>query len=214
VRRSPAKLHQNDVFDCSMCVAANILYMFHVIDSPDVNWVNEQIGRQTGDSTWKISPAIVLLNQGLSLYSISEYSNQLFLAHGTDYLKHYYKDIWNEEWDDIPPELIASEHALAAHMEEEIAAKNLPRYLDVRQPTIEDVLQLVQMGCAVSLAVNSSSGPYSHAVLVHNVREMGGRMFVNVYDPAPSGPIFFGMSASELEKHWDGFWVNAWWRLS
>ncbi|HEU5122046.1 MAG TPA: hypothetical protein VFT59_04315 [Candidatus Saccharimonadales bacterium] len=211
MRRPPAPLPQNDEYGCVICVVANLLYMFYIHDHPNVHWVNEQLNRKVGDKQFSEPSPLLLLNQGLSVYGISEFDNRAYIHHGIAYLKYFYRDLWNEEWDELnTPEAVAIAQARILKLETEVAARNLSRYIESRKPTIEDIARLVRAGCVVDLAAREGSCAMSHAVLIYDVGSDG---YFSVYDPAPDTSMtLYEMSADELIDEWDGMWLNAWWR--
>lgn len=214
MRRPPVHLPQYDEYGCVMCVTANILYMYYALDHPDVDWVNKQLKRRVGDSQWSESSVLLLLSRGLSVYGISEFSHQAFIEYGGDYLKHFYRDLWHEQWNLVhTPESIAFQQARIAKTEVEIARRNLPRYIDPRKPTTDDIITLIPPNgnCVVDLAVRYKKDPITHAVLVHE-SEYEGR-FLKIYDPSSNHRTLYTMSTEEFgEDAWDGLWLNAWWR--
>lgn len=214
MRRPPFPLAQDDEYGCSICTIANLLYMFYALDTPDVSWVNERLHRNPSDDSWSESTGLLLLDQGLSVYCIDEFDNHLFLEQGIHYVRHFYRHLWNDDWEKLhTPDIVAGAQARVHKLETEIARRNLPRYIETRKPTLDDIVRLVQAGCVVDLSVREGNDDISHAVLVYDAYSHAGENFFSTYYPSRyADETILEMTFAEFAEEWDGLWLGAWWR--
>lgn len=206
--RPPVDLPQFDRRACLVCAATNLLYMFHLLDQPDVHWVDQQLKRRPDDFVEE--PHILfLLKHGLSVLKVSELDEEMVLQNGIDYLKYFYRDFWREDWDEVyTPALVNAIQEMTVLIETEVATYELPCFIDQRLPTMEDITNFIREGCVVELAIRYERRPYTHTLLVYGVENEK----YQVYWPSGSESSLRSLPPDELERLWDGLWLDIWWR--
>ena len=137
--REPLDLRQVDENSCLTCVAANVLYVLEVTNTPDTQWVDRELGREPGCAAQRVAARRLLLQQGLSLHMVCGYEPQRFLHEGVDYLRRYYHQEWDPSWDQY-----WTRHRLQQHHCECLAIQELSTFgarmrVEHRVPTLADI---------------------------------------------------------------------------
>ncbi|MGH3717581.1 MAG: hypothetical protein ACRDRI_01835 [Pseudonocardiaceae bacterium] len=197
--REPVDLRQVDDRSCLACVAANVLYVLGVTDSPDTRWVDQEIGREPGAGAQRARARRLLLQQGLSLHTMCAYEPERFLREGLDYLRCYYRQEWDSSWEEY-----WTPHRLEWHRRECLAARELSAFgarmrTEHRQPTLADIRDALDRGRLVWVSVDNDWGEVDcHAVLVYGRR---GEVF-DVYSPEVSGSCLQRYRRRQLDRVW------------
>lgn len=198
-QRQPLDLHQIDDNSCLTCVAANVLYVVGVTDTPDTRWVDREVGREPGCGAQRVRARRFLLQQGLSLHMVGAYEPARFLQEGFDYLRCYYRQEWDSSWDEH-----WTRHRLERHRRECLATQELSIFgarirTENRQPTLADIRGALDHGCLVWISVDNDWGKVDcHAVLVYGQR---GNVF-DVYSPEVSGNCLQQYRRQRLDRVW------------
>lgn len=198
-QREPLDLPQVDDGSCLTCVAANVLYMFQVTDTPDTRWVDREVGREPGCGAQRVRVRRFLLQQGLSLHLVGAYDPEQFLREGLDYLRRYYRPQWDSEW-----ERYWSAPRLERHRQECLAARELSTFgarmrTEHRQPTLADIHEALDRGCLVWISLDNDWDQVDcHAVLVYGQR---GTVF-DVYSPELSPRCLRRYHRRQLDRVW------------
>lgn len=198
-RREPLDLHQVDDNSCLTCVAANVLYVLGLTDTPDPQWVDRELCRAPGSAAQRVWTRRFLLEQGLSLHLVCAYETERFLHEGFDYLRHFYCQEWDSSWDEH-----WTPHHLERHRHECLAAQELSIFgarmlTEHRQPTLADVRDALDRGCVVWLSIDNDWGEVDcHAVLVYGRR----RNVFDVYSPEISGSCLQQYRRRQLDRVW------------
>jgi hypothetical protein len=198
-QRQPLDLHQVDDNSCLTCVAANLLYVLEVTDTPDTRWVDREIGREPGHAAQRAAARRFLLQQGMCLHMVGTYQSERFLREGIDYLRRYYRLEWDSSWDEY-----WTQHRLEQHRCECLAMRELKTFgarmrTEYRQPTLADIRVALDRGHLVWISVDNDWGEVdSHAVLVYGQR---GDVF-DVYSPEVSRSCLQRYRHRRLDKVW------------
>ncbi len=198
-RREPLDLHQVDENSCLTCVAANLVYVLGVTDTPDPQWVDREVGREPGCAALRARARRFLLQQGLSLHLVCAYDPERFLQEGVDYLRHYYRQEWDSSWDEY-----WSPHQLDRHRRECLMAQEWSTFGDLmriehREPTLGDICDALDRGRLIWISVDNDWGELDcHAVLVYGRR---GNTF-DVYSPEVSGSGLRQYHRRRLARVW------------
>ncbi|HEV7453020.1 MAG TPA: hypothetical protein VGO16_16875 [Pseudonocardiaceae bacterium] len=209
-QREPLDLHQVDDNSCLTCVAANVLYVLGVTDTPDTRWVDREVGREPSCGAQRAGARRFLLQQGLSLHMVCAYEPERFLQEGFDYLRRYYSQEWDSSWDEY-----WTRHRLERHRRECLAAQELGTFgarmrTEHRQPTLADICGALDRGGLVWVSVDNYWGKVDcHAVLVYGQR---GNVF-DVYSPEVSHSCLQQYRRRQLDRVWlRGEGMTAVWR--
>ncbi|MGH3934633.1 MAG: hypothetical protein ACRDS1_06600 [Pseudonocardiaceae bacterium] len=198
-QRAPLDLPQVDDNSCLTCVAANILYVFGITDTPDTQWVDHEIGRQPGSAAQRGAARRLLLQQDLSLHVVCAYQPERFLREGVNYLRRYYRQDWDSSWDEY-----WTPHQLQRHRRECLAAHQLSTFgarmrTEHRQPTLADLRAALDLGRLVWISVDNDWGKVDcHAVLVYGQQ---GKVF-DVYSPEISRSGLQQYHRKQLDRMW------------
>ncbi|MGH3821330.1 MAG: hypothetical protein ACRDRA_00560 [Pseudonocardiaceae bacterium] len=198
-QREPLNLHQVDDRSCLTCVAANLLYVFEVTDTPDTQWVDREVGREPGRGAQRAEARRFLLRQGLSLHVVCAYEPDRFLQKGIDYLRRYYHQEWDPSWEEY-----WTRHRLERHRRECLAAQELSTFgtrmrTEHRPPTLADISSALSRGGLVWISVDNDRGEVDcHAVLVYGQQ---GNVF-DVYSPEVSRSCLQRYRHRRLDKMW------------
>ena len=197
--RVPRNLHQVDDNSCLSCVAANLLYLFGVVERPDPHWVDRQVGRVPGREAQRSAVRRFLLQQGLSLHRVCAYRPERFVQEGIGYLRSYYHQEWDSSWDAYwTPE------QLARNRRECLATLELNAYGDrmrteYREPALADILTVLDRGGVAWISIDNYRGEVAcHAVLVYARK----RNVFRVYSPELSGNCLRRYRRRRLERVW------------
>ena len=198
-RRQPLDLRQVDENSCLTCVAANLLYVLGVSDTPDTRWVDRELGREPGCAAQRVATRRFLLQQGLSLHMVCAYEPQRFQHEGLDYLRRYYHQQWDPSWDEY-----WTPHRLQRHRRECLATQELSIFgarmrTEHRVPTLADIRDALDRGHLVWISVDNDWGDVDcHAVLVYGQR---GNVF-DVYSPEISRSSLQRYRRRRLDRVW------------
>ena len=201
-RREPLDLHQVDDNSCLTCVAANLLYMLKVTDTPDMRWVDRKLGRESGCGAQRTEARRFLLQHELFLHMVCPYEPERFLQEGFDYLRRYYHQEWDWSWDEH-----WTPHRLERHRRECLSAQKLNSFgnrmrTEHRQPTLADICHALDRGGLVWVSVDNDWGEVDcHAVLVYGRR---GNVF-DVYSPE----LARGCLQQYHRRRLDGMWLRS-----
>jgi len=198
-QREPLNLPQVDDNSCLSCVTANVLYASGLTDTPDLRWVDRELGREPGTGAQRVRARGLLLRHGLSLHVVGAYQPARFLQEGLAYLRRYYRQEWDHAWEQYwtPPRL-------EQHRRECLAACELSTFgarmrTEHRQPTLADIHDALDRGRLVWVSLdNDGGGVDCHAVLIYGQR---GRVF-DVYSPEVSGSCLQRYSRRRLSRRW------------
>ncbi|HKR51569.1 MAG TPA: hypothetical protein VJT72_18705 [Pseudonocardiaceae bacterium] len=197
--REPLDLHQVDDNSCLTCVAANILYVSGVTDTPDPWWVDREVGREPGCGAQRAGVRRFLLQQGLSLHAVCAYEPERFLLESVDYLRRYYHQEWDSSWDEY-----WTRHRLERHRRECLVAHELSTFgarmrTEHRRPTLADIRGALDHGRLVWVSVDNAWGEVDcHAVLIYGQR---GNVF-DVYSPEVSRSCLQQYHRKQLDRVW------------
>lgn len=198
-QREPLDLHQVDDNSCLICVAANVLYVLGITDTPDTRWVDREVGREPGCGAQRAEARRFLLQQGLSLHLVCAYEPERFLQEGLDYLRRYYRQEWDPSWDEY-----WTQHRLERHRHECLAAQQLRTFgarmrTEHRAPTLADIRGALDRGRLVWVSVDNGWGQVDcHAVLVYGQRD---NVF-DVYSPEASRSCLQHHHRRRLDRVW------------
>ncbi len=198
-RREPLDLPQVDDNSCLTCVAANVLYVFGVTDTPDMRWVDREVGREPGCAAQRPRTRRFLLQQGLSLHVVGAYEPERFLREGVDYLRRYYRQEWASAWDEYWTPDRLDQHRRECLVTQGLSAFGARTRTEHRQPTLADLRDALDRGHVVWISVENGWGEVGcHAVLVYGQR---GNMF-DVYSPELSGSCLQQYRRRRLDRLW------------
>jgi hypothetical protein len=198
-RREPLDLHQVDENSCLTCVAANVLYVSGITDTPDTRWVDRELGREPGCGAQRAAARRLLLQQGLSLQMVCAYEPQRFLHEGLDYLRSYYHREWDPSWDKY-----WTRHRLLQHRHECLATQELSTFgarmrTEHRVPALADIRGALDRGNLVWISVDNDWDDVDcHAVLIYGQR---GNVF-DVYSPEIARGCLQQYRSRRLDRMW------------
>ncbi len=198
-RREPLDLHQVDDNSCLTCVAATVLHVVGIIDTPDPHWVDRELARVPGGGAQRVATRRFLLQQGLYLHVVCAYQPERFLCEGIDYLRSYYRREWDSTWGEY-----WTHHRLERHRRECLAMRELGTFgsrmrTEHREPTLADISGAVARGRLAWISVDNDWGEVdSHAVLVYGQR---GDVF-DLYSPEVSRRCLQRYRGKRLDRMW------------
>ncbi|MDQ4020160.1 MAG: hypothetical protein M3257_00645 [Actinomycetota bacterium] len=198
-RREPLDLRQVDENSCLTCVAANLLYVLGVTDTPDTQWVDRELGREPGCGAQRAATRRLLLQQGLSLHTVCAYEPQRFLHEGLDYLRRYYHQQWDPSWDEYWTPHQLQQHHRACLATQELSTFGARMRTEHRVPTLADIRDALDRGCLVWTSVDNDWGDVDcHAVLVYGQRD---NVF-DLYSPEISRSCLQQYRRRRLDRVW------------
>lgn len=191
----PIDLRQRDRNSCLSCVAANVLHMFDA-GPADSRWVDRKIGRARGVEASYVQVCLLLQACGLRLWLVGEFSPELFLTHGLDYLRAYHRYEWTPEWDEYwTPRQVEVFRRDCLDARALVANGAAEEY---REPTVDDLLTVVSNGGAASISVSNGDPVGGHAELVYGY-DSG---WFDVYSPQHRGTCLYGRSGRSIARSW------------
>jgi hypothetical protein len=154
--------------------------MFERVPEPNVQWVDQQIGRKPGEFAETASACLLWLQHKLKVHSICGFNTKAYLDHGLDYLKQYYQKEWTDGWDAFfTPNRVAQLQEKRRQAHNQIS--NFPSYserLDI--PTIDDIDAALARKKIVCLCLNGdgTGNPSAHLTFIYGYRDGKYLMYI------------------------------------
>lgn len=199
--KQPVELPQPDKNACLSCVVANIMFMSGKMEYPDVELIDQRLGRKPGQALYDSTAYLLLLEEGFTMHFIGPFDDVAFIERGLDYLKEFYGDRWSGPSFDtfFTPEHVRNRQQVRAEERTRYATYKSQFIDEVRMPEVNDIDALLEQGQAVYFTIAGSSDSVSHAVLA-TARNENGNYKIYCPDTTPGAITCFGVTRGYLEE--------------
>jgi hypothetical protein len=176
----------HDEGSCEICVVANVLHMYGVIDQPDLRWLDQQLGRKLGQPLDGGVATDFLLQMGFHIHRIAEkrFDEYRFLREGLAYLREFLGKSWTTSHSRFWTQAMVAQRQRSVMKSVEIRKEfqNRVTFQIGKNPTVEDIQQQLAQGRVVAATWGKEA--IAHAVLVCGYGEQDGRPYLTTFYPA------------------------------
>lgn len=95
--RTPQELQKHREFGCSVCVLAQILYVYGAVDRIDLADLERRLGFRDHEVLSRTDMYSFLLTRGFAICEFSTFRHEAFLRHGVAYLRN---GVYGTDWDE------------------------------------------------------------------------------------------------------------------